>query len=50
MEYFQIFMSKIFDFMKVPITVWGFTFSYWDIFLLTILASLIGYFVREVFD
>lgn len=51
MESFGAMISLTVDIMKIPITIWGFTFSFWQVFLfsgfMTILAAFIG---RMFFD
>lgn len=49
-NFFIGLMELVFDFMKTPITIYGFTFSYWDVFLIIIVFSAICVFIRGVFN
>lgn len=50
MEYFFRLMELVFNFMKTPINIWGFEITYFNIMIYVIVAGIIGYFIREVFD
>lgn len=50
LEQFVDFMKMIFDFVRMEFTIWGFTFSYWQVIILSILASLVGVFIHRVFN
>jgi hypothetical protein len=36
--------------MDTPLTLWGFTFSFWQIFLWVMVASLVLWFIWRVFN
>lgn len=40
----------VIDLLKIPLTLGSFTFSLWDVFLFSIVASIISYFVWRFFD
>ena len=44
MQDMQLYLSMIIKLFKMPITVYGFTFSYFDILIFTVLAGLAGAF------
>lgn len=46
---FVSFMKMIFNFVDTEFTIWGFTFSYWQIIVLSCLAGIVGYFIYEAF-
>lgn len=48
MEIIGEFFQLIIKFFQIPITVYGFTFSFWDVFLFTIVVSIIAYFIGGV--
>ena len=50
MAQFVDFMSLIIDFLKMEFTVYDNTFSYWQVIILTCLAGIIGYFIRNIFE
>ena len=50
MEYFIILMSQIINFMKTPFTVWGYSFSFWGVFMLIMILSVVMWFIGEVFE
>lgn len=50
MEIFARFMGMVFDFLKTPITIYGYTFSYWDIILYTLVFSAVIAFIRGWFN
>ncbi len=33
---------------KTPMTIYGFTFSFWDIMVFSALVSILGYFIGKV--
>lgn len=35
---------------KVPFTLWGYTFTFWEVFLWTAVAGLLLWFVGRLFD
>ena len=35
---------------KIPITIYGFTFSYWNVFLFVIVAGIVLSFIRRLFN
>ena len=48
MESFLTYFSGILDLFKMSFTVYGFTFSFWDIFLFTTAASIVLRFIGRV--
>ena len=44
MQDLQLYLSMIIKLFKMPITVYGFTFSYFDILIFTVLVGLAGSF------
>lgn len=50
MNNFMNLMNMIIDFMKRPFTVWGYTFSFWGVFMLIAILSVVFWFVGEVFN
>ena len=49
MEYFAEIIDVIITFMKIPFTLWGFTFSLWSVFIWGLLASLAIWAVMKIF-
>lgn len=47
---FVDFMKVIFDFVATEFTIWGFTFSYWQVIILSCVAGMVGWFICEVFS
>lgn len=41
--------SYVIRLFQIEFTLYGFTFSLWEVFVFSIVASLIGWFLREVF-
>lgn len=50
MEYFISLMTQIIDFMKTPFTIWGYSFSFWGVFMLIMILSVVMWFIGEVFE
>ena len=50
MEYFLHFFEVVLDFFKMPMTVYGFTFSFWDIILWGCVAYIAIRIVRGLLD
>ena len=44
------FFSIIVDGFKIPITIFGFTFSFWDVLLWGMVMSIVGLIVRSVIN
>ncbi len=49
MEYFAALMEWTLKFFDYPITLYGFTFSLWQVFLFSAVICIIGRFLAEVF-
>lgn len=49
MESLIALINMCIEFMKTEITVYGFTFSFWGIFIFTIVASIAAYVVGGIF-
>lgn len=45
MEVFITYFSGILELFKTPIYVYGFTFSFWDIYLFTLAACIVLRFI-----
>lgn len=41
--------SAVVELFKIEFTIYGFTFSMWQVFLFNIAAGIVGWFLREVF-
>ena len=50
MENFIQLMTQIIEFMKKPFTIWGYTFSFWGVFMLMMILSVVMWFISEVFE
>ena len=50
MDDFLNLFSLIFSLLRQEFTVWGFTFSIWQIIVLYCFAGIVGYFIRGLFD
>ena len=50
MDSFVVFMQGIIDFMKREYIFYGFEFSFYDVFMFTILMSLIGFVLSVLLD
>ena len=50
MEDFLRLMTMIIDFWKTPFTVWGYTFSFWGVFMLVSVLSLVFCFICKIFS
>ncbi len=49
MEYFAALMSWTLKFFEYPITLYGFNFSLWQVFVFSAVVYIIGRFLAEVF-
>ena len=49
MEMFALLMEKTFALFKTPLTLWGFTFSFWEIFVFSIVAGLVTWILYTIF-
>lgn len=47
---FLDFMQMIIDFMKTPISLWGFETSFWGIFLFVAVGTMIFGFIGGIFN
>lgn len=50
MEIFQALFSFSIEIMKLPLTIMGFTFSFWDVFVWLLLASIVLTWLGGLFD
>lgn len=50
MEQFLLFMDMVFMFFEIPVTIYGYTFTYWQIFLFCILFSMVAKFFTTILD
>ena len=50
METFFGVMDKVLEFFRMPITVYGFTFSFFDIFIVSLLLGFVVYVLRGLFS
>lgn len=50
MEYFVQLMTQIIEFLKKPFSIWGYSFSFWGVFMLVLILSLVVWFIGEVFE
>lgn len=50
MEYISRFFGIIVDGFKMPITIYGFTFSWWEIFIICALAGIVIVAIVHFFD
>ena len=50
MSYFVNFMDIIIRFMRTPILVYGYSFSFFDVFLFSIIGYLVFCMVGGIFD
>lgn len=48
MEDFGLLLEVTMDIMKTPVTIWGFTFSWWEVFVFTIVAAIVFLIVAYV--
>ena len=46
---FVSFMNLIIEFLKIEFTIFGVTFSYWQVIILSCLAGIVGYFLSNFF-
>ncbi len=49
MEYFAALLSWTLKFFQLPFTLYGFTFSLWQVFVFSAVACIIGRILAEVF-
>lgn len=42
-------LTAVYDLFRIEFTLYGFTFSMWQVFVFTIVAGLIGWLLSEVF-
>lgn len=50
MEFIAKFFGAILDGFKIEFTIYGFTFSFWDVFIWTALAALLISAILDIFD
>lgn len=50
MEVLISFFGLVIELFKIPITVYGFTFSFWDIFIFCLFSSIICYLIGGFFS
>ncbi len=50
MEYFGKMVGAVIDILKLDITIYGHTFSFWGVFLWSLAALIVLAFIRRAFD
>ncbi|MTQ97474.1 hypothetical protein GMD88_10720 [Pseudoflavonifractor sp. BIOML-A6] len=50
MEIVQAWLSSVLAVFQIPITLFGFTFSFWDIFIWAFVAGLLLAFIGGMFN
>lgn len=50
MDSFVNFFGMVIELFKIPITVYGFTFSFWNIFIFCLFASAVCYLIGGFFS
>ena len=50
MIFFLNMMTMIFDALKTEFTLWGFTFSLWNVFLVTFISALLIKAIARFFE
>lgn len=50
MQFVGDFFTLILRFFQLPMTIYGFTFSFWDIFLFTIVVFILARFIGGVLN
>lgn len=50
MEDFALFVHAVISLFKVEFTIYGFTLSWWQVFLWSIVASLLIWFIGRIFS
>ena len=46
---FAALIAATVDIFKIPFTIFGFTISFWQIFLFSAFAGIVAWIIREVF-
>lgn len=49
MEILSILFTSSYEIMNIDITLFGFTFSFWDVFIWSLVAGIIGYLIVRFF-
>lgn len=49
MQVFQTVFNAVLGIFKLPFTIYGYTFSFWQIFLWSAIAAIILWFLYELF-
>lgn len=50
MQDFGLIILAVINLAKTSFTIWGFTFSFWQLFLFLLVLGLVAWFIREAFD
>ena len=48
MEILAVLFAKTLEVFQTELTLWGFTFSYWEVFVFTIVSGLICWIVGTI--
>ncbi len=49
MEFFGTVVAKTIEILKLEITIYGFTFSFWNVFLWALAAGIVIFCIRRAF-
>lgn len=50
MDIFTSYFAVIIEGLQMPFTVYGFTFSFWDLIIFSIIVSILARFVGRLMD
>lgn len=50
MEYLLSFLAGVHSLFTIPLNVYGFVFSFWDVFIFSVVGTLIFKFIGGVFN
>lgn len=49
MQYFGLIFETAFEMFRMNFTLFGFTFSFWEVLVFTVVASLVIWILRVIF-
>lgn len=50
MTYLLAFFERIVDLFNIPMTIYGWTFSFWDLFLFSLFGGIIAAFIGRLLN
>lgn len=49
MEILSVLFEKTMAIFKIPLSLWGYSFSFWEVFVFVLVAGIVAWVIGEIF-